>query len=88
MPRLQDNGCFFTVSISKAEVIDWASRWPCFGPRRALWFQFDKRNDNLVDMIECHDNDDSGILALSHDAQAWGLSRLHGKPIAFGKGQQ
>ena len=81
MPRFHDNGCFYTVSLSAADVIEWAASWPCYGPRRALWFQFDKRNGDLVDMPSdrAADNDPSGVLALSHDAQAWGRARLEGR---------
>lgn len=89
MPRLHDNGCFFTVCVSEWEVREWARTWPCFGPRRAIWFQFDKRNGDLVDMKSGADRDcdPSGILALSRDAQLWGeLKRgtLFSKPLRFG----
>ena len=84
MPRFHDNGCFYTVALQESDVIAWARAWPCFGPRRALWFQFDKRNGDLIDMSPKTEGcDPSGILALSHDAQAWGAARLSGKKPAF-----
>lgn len=82
MARLIDNGCMFTVQLSESDVIDWAYSWPCFGDRRRLWFQFDKRNGDLVDMADS-DCDQGGLLALSHDAQAWGQLKLAGKRVAF-----
>ena len=85
MARFHDNGCFFTVALSEGDVIDWARTWPCYGPRRAVWFQFDKRNGDLVDAKPDADDgcDPSGFLALSHDAQAWGEARMRGERIAF-----
>jgi hypothetical protein len=85
VPRFFDNGSCFTVQLTAADVIQWAASWPCFGPRRALWFQFEKRSGDLVDMSsdKAEDNDPSGVLALSHDAQAWGAARVAGKPVAW-----
>lgn len=83
MPRYYDNGCFFTVQLSESDVIEWTQSWPCFGPRRSIWFQFDKRNGDLVDMKECPNNDESGILALSADAQKWGELCMQGERVQF-----
>lgn len=83
MARTFDNGCMFTVQLSEADVIDWAQSWPCFGARRAVWFQFDKRNGDLVDKSDTSGMDESGVLALSHDAQAYGENRLAGKRVTF-----
>lgn len=86
MPRTYDNGCFFTVTLSRADVDTWAQSWPCFGTRRALWFQFDKRNGDLVDMGNTAGIDDSAALAMSRDAHAYGCARLLGNRVAFTAG--
>lgn len=77
---------FFTVTLSRADVDTWAQSWPCFGTRRALWFQFDKRNRDLVDMGNTAGIDDSAALAMSRDAHAYGSSRLLGNRVAFTAG--
>jgi hypothetical protein len=43
-------------------------------PEKSIWFQFDKRNDDLVDMKPVLDGED--VLALSHDAQNYGKKKL------------
>lgn len=75
--RTHDNGCFFSVSVSKAEVETFAERWPCFGPHAALWFQFDKSNGDLVDLEGNNaDMDGYGVAALADDAKAFGAQKL------------
>ena len=75
--RTYDNGCFYTVTCSKSDVEAFAKRWPCFGPRRKLAFQFDKRNGDLVDLTgNDRGMDEAGVAALSSDAQAYGKRRL------------
>ena len=75
--RAYDNGCFFTVSCSRAEVETFASRWPCFGERKPLWFQFDKRNGDLIDTNQIEgEQDGNGVLALCDDAKRYGAKRL------------
>lgn len=88
MPRFHDNGVFYTVSLSEADVILWAQTWPCYGPRKSLWFRFDKSDGDVVDMSSdrTEANDPSGVLALSHDAQAWGAARLAGRRVEFRAG--
>jgi hypothetical protein len=68
--RYRDNGCYYSVNISAREVDNFASRWPCFGPRRAIWAQFDKRNGDLVDLEGAGGMDSSGVLALLQDCQS------------------
>ena len=81
--RVQDNGALFTVCVSKSDVLEFASRWPCYGPRRALWFQFDKASGDLVDMHgDSQRNDGAGILALSADAYEFGRDKV-GSLICF-----
>jgi hypothetical protein len=74
--RFHDNGAFYSVSVSAAELRDFAPRWPCSGMRsatRGLWFQFDKRNGDLVDIKgERKAYDDGAVRALSFAAQRYG----------------
>jgi len=75
--RVFDNGCFYTVQCSAADVEAFAYRWPCFGSCRAVAFQFDKRNGDLIDVSRSTaQNDGAGILALAEDAQAYGRKKL------------
>ena len=67
--RYRDNGSLYSVNISAREVEVFAQCWPCFGTRRAIWAQFDKRNGDLVDLQGDSGMDESGVLALLQDAQ-------------------
>jgi hypothetical protein len=69
--KYHNNGSFYTVAIPASEVREWARAWPCFGTVRPLWFQFDRKSGDLVDMANADGIDDSAALALSHDCQAW-----------------
>jgi hypothetical protein len=77
--RYQDAGCFYTVSVSRVEVERFKARWPCSElPDKAISFQFDKRNGDLVDMWPykyADQFDGEAALALSHDAQAFAATR-------------
>lgn len=69
--RYHDNGCFHSVTVDKAEVLEFKWHWPGSGlPERSHWFQFDKRNGDLVDMRPSY-YDGPDLLALSQDAQVW-----------------
>lgn len=72
--RVTDNGSFFGVSVSAAEVETFNRRWPCSRLRGAYWFEFDKRNGDLVDGRGHGDGEEH--LALSHDAQRFGEREL------------
>ena len=79
--RFHDNGCFYSVTVTRAEVESFKDQWPCNGlPERAIWFQFDKRNGDLVDMrpsnLEERGADGGAVLALSQDAQAFGKAQI------------
>lgn len=75
--RVQDNGASFTVFVSESDVQEFANRWPCYGTRRALWFQFDKASGDLVDMGgDAPGNDGAGILALCFDAYEFGRDKV------------
>lgn len=74
--KLIDNGCFYSVSVSRSEVISFKSKWPCSGlPDRAHWFQFDRRNGDLVDLTP-NRHDGPALLALSQDAQEWAIKQM------------
>ena len=75
--RAYDNGCFFTVLCTESDVAQFAATWPCFGDVKTYWFQFDKRNGDLVDTNHLEsDANGSAIAALSLDAMAYGARRL------------
>ena len=77
--RYFDNGCFYSVTVTKREVKEFKAHWPCSGlPSKSVTFRFDKRNGDLVDITpyryaDQFDGDAAG--ALSQDAQAYGQKR-------------
>lgn len=75
-----DNGCFYTVTVTRNEVDQFARRWPGSGlSAKPVTFQFDKRNGDLVDtndQVNHPHADGAALVALSHDAQAYGKQRL------------
>jgi hypothetical protein len=79
--RYHDNGAFYSVSVSAAELRDFAACWPCSGMRgasRGMAFQFDKRNGDLVDIDgERAGYDEGAVVALSEDAQRFAAPFLH-----------
>ena len=75
--RCFDQGAFYRVTVSQDEVHSFASRWPCFGPRVAFSFTFDKANGDLVDIHgDTEDHDGRGVAALSEDCQKYGETRI------------
>lgn len=71
-----DNGCFYSVKVSAREVENFKDSWPCSAlPSCAFWFQFDRRNGDLVDMRP-NEYDGEDLLALSQDAQEFGKKSL------------
>lgn len=77
--RVFDQGSFYRVTVSRAEVEAFARRWPCFGRVRAVWFEFDRRNGDLVDLCGDRGMDGAGVAALSRDAQSYGLARIEAR---------
>ena len=81
--RYYDNGSFYSVTVTRHEVEAFASQWPCCSlPRRAITFQFDKRSDDLVDILPysiADKVDGPEALALSEDAQAYARTRKESK---------
>jgi hypothetical protein len=81
--RAFDNGCFYSVQLTEYDVAAFKAKWPCNGmPQAPIWFQFDKRNGDLVDMQpsdwEKRGADGLAMLALSQDAQAYGKRKVEG----------
>lgn len=76
--RAHDNGCFYSVSISAADVAAFRDKWPCSGlTGRPIWAQFDKRNGDLVDLRHDHrDEDGPALLAIVHDGQEYAAQKL------------
>ena len=78
--KYTDNGLFFKVKISAREVEDFGYSWPCSGLMfHSITFEYDKRNGDLVDSDadRYHPGaDGSALLALSQDAQAFGLEQM------------
>ena len=77
--RVRVVGSFVNVSVSEAEVRLWKTRWPGSGlPSRRITFQFD-RDGSLIDIWPywyADLFDGAAAVALSQDAQAYGLARL------------
>lgn len=74
--KFWSNGCFYTVECTAADVSMFASSWPCFGDVRKIWFQFETKSGDLVDMSDSSGMDEQGVVALSQDAQKYGLEKL------------
>lgn len=76
--KVTDNGCFYSVTVSAWEVDNFKASWPCSNlPDHSIWFQFDKRNDDLVDIKpDSEDFDGPDLTALSQAAQAHGKKTL------------
>lgn len=74
--KFWSNGSAYTVECTAADVSMFASAWPCFGETKAIWFQFDRHNGDLIDMGDSSGMDEQGVVALSHDAQKYGLEKL------------
>ena len=75
--RAFDNGCLYSVMVSRAEVKEFKDTWPCSTlPDAAITFQYDKRNGDLVDITPYRVVNGDDANALSQDAQAYGRKRL------------
>jgi hypothetical protein len=78
--RYYDNGCFYSVQLNRDDVANFKAQWPCNGmPTAPIWFQFDKRNGDLVDMKpsnwEERGADGGAMVALSQDAQTYAKAK-------------
>jgi hypothetical protein len=76
--KAYDNGCFFSCRVSAPEITEFNLAWPgsSLDDSASIWFQFDKRNGDLVDM-KPDDMDGPEVLALSHDAQNFAAKELN-----------
>ena len=76
--KFTDNGCFYTVRVSARGVEAFNDSWPCSRlPEKAISFQFDKRNGDLVNIRPDSSRfDGPELVALSEDAQNWGATQL------------
>lgn len=79
--KATDNDHYYSVSVSAADVEAFKNQWPCNGmPTARIWFQFDKRNGDLVDMLPCNwqerGADGAAMLALIEDAQQYAIKKL------------
>lgn len=75
--KAHDNGSFFSCSVSRNDVDAFNDSWPCSViPSRSVWFQFDKRNGDLVDIRGLDGIDGAEVLALSRDAQNYAAKKL------------
>jgi hypothetical protein len=74
--RFYDRGSSFVVTVSRNEVQKFAQSWPCFGKRRELWFEFEKRNGDLVGLHGDRGMDGTAVSALADDAKAYGQKRM------------
>ena len=71
------NGTSYSVALDESDVLQWAERWPCYGERRPLAFEYDARNGDLIDVQgDNSDNDELGIVALANDAGLAGALAL------------
>jgi hypothetical protein len=68
----------YTVELDESDVSEWASRWPCYGERRPIAFEFERRNGDLCDVQgDDSDNDESGQAALANDCALAGAELLN-----------
>lgn len=68
-------GSLIAVAVSRDEVAAFKRRWPCSTlPDKAITFYFDKLNGDIVDILP-YDIDGPDLLALSMDAQAYGMQQ-------------
>lgn len=79
--RAKDNGNCFSVTISRSDVEQFKSTWPCSNlPGRSIWAQFYKGNGDLVDLqpsnLEEQGADGSALLALIQDGQNYAAKQL------------
>lgn len=73
-----DNGCLFSVTISKKDVIDFKKRCPCSNlPEKSIWAQFDKRNGDLIDLTpNLSSADGSAAQAIIDDGKEFAMKKL------------
>lgn len=81
--RFYDKGRWYGVSFNETEISDFRRQWPASGLHglRSIYFEFDKRNGDLVD-LKANGKHDAGrfdgpaLVALSEDAQKLAIRKL------------
>lgn len=78
--RIRDLGAHVNVSVSAAELEDFASSWPCSGMRsasRGITFQFEKYCGDLVDIWGQQKRfNESAVSALCDDCKAFAAKKF------------
>lgn len=69
--KLYNLGSFVRVQISARDISSFNSTWPCSDlPERGAWFEFQRKNGDIVDMSPGLMNaDGSAVSALCDDAK-------------------
>jgi hypothetical protein len=76
-------GTSYSVRLDMRDVDSFAERWPCYGERREVEFQFDARNGDLIDgPAESDSTDERGLVALANDACLAGAIALRLDSVA------
>lgn len=76
--RIKDLGSTYRVYVSSDDVYAFTRTWPCSGLSwsRGCWFEFEKRNGDLVDIRHPGSSDGAALVALAEDAQRFGQTRV------------
>lgn len=64
----------YCVELDRDDVVEWAERWPCYGARHPLAFQFSRANGDLIDVKGAES--ESGAAAICNDACVAGALAL------------
>lgn len=71
--RVYDNGSYFTVSYNRDDAAEFSARWPTSTVRGKGYFEYDKRNGDLVGAGGSAERGDGpDWLAFSEDLQWYG----------------
>lgn len=84
--KAHDNGSLFSCTVSSQDISRFKETWPCSGlVCRNTWFQFDKRNGDLVEIEPQQPDsaDGSAVLALCQDAQNYAAKKLKLPPCCY-----
>jgi len=70
-PKSKSLGAYVRVTMTAQDVAAFKRRWPASGlPDRAIWFEFERKNGDLVDISPGSERyDGPALAALSQDAQ-------------------
>ncbi len=86
--RYYDKGSTFGVTVGEQEVYEFKRQWPASGLGRGpYFFEFDRRNGDLVDVQGPGASsyaDGAALVALAEDAQRYGKCRS-ASPAAAGR---